>query len=119
MCDNQGLSNNKLSGPLGKSTLSAYNNINRYATLCSSRTVIQTGGPSLMAQLDSKCKLSQRAQLLLAVSDQAAAGEDDKAASGGPRAVSAEMHKVRHNHHRHSHSQHHADKDSSQHWLLG
>jgi hypothetical protein len=72
-----------------------------------------------MAQLDSKCKLSQRAQLLLAVSDQAAAGEDDKAAAGGPRAVSSEMHKVRHNHHRHSHSHHQADKDSSQHWLLG
>jgi len=33
--------------------------------------VVQTGGPFLPEQLESKCKLSQRAQLLLTLSDQA------------------------------------------------
>ncbi|XP_023339263.1 uncharacterized protein LOC111709669 [Eurytemora carolleeae] len=40
-------------------------------TLDCTYTVVQTGGPFLPEQLESKCKLSQRAQLLLTLSDQA------------------------------------------------
>jgi hypothetical protein len=78
--------------------------------------VIQTGGPALMQQLDTKCKLSQRAQLLLAVSDQAAGDGGEvvlsRAALGEP------LHKVRHSHSHHRHSQQ-SDQESSHHWLLG
>ena len=82
-------------------------------------TVIQTGGPSLMQQLDTKCKLSQRAQLLLAVSDQAAAASNDDSKEGGPAAVAATVHKIRHtNHHKQQHQQG-KHEDAAQHWLLG
>ena len=41
--------------------------------------MVQTGSPFLPEQLESKCKLSQRAQLLLTLSDQAV--EEKPAAS--------------------------------------
>ena len=79
-----------------------------------------------MQQLDSKCKLSQRAQLLLAVSDQAAAaGDEEENKEGGTVRLRGgslpEVHKVRHSgsHHQHSHRRHNQQEDTSQHWLLG
>eukprot|EP00092_Neocalanus_flemingeri_P004593 GFUD01004944.1.p1 GENE.GFUD01004944.1~~GFUD01004944.1.p1 ORF type:complete len:756 (+),score=168.58 GFUD01004944.1:860-3127(+) len=84
-------------------------------TLDCTWTIIQkTGGSSLLKHLESECKLSQRAHLLLAVNDEAAVDRPvDKTENLKPGAGVAGA-KTKN---RHSHGQ--AGNSDRQHWLLG
>lgn len=104
------------------------------ATLDCTYTVVQTERDSVAERLETECKLSHRAQLLLAASDQAAAGDGEESgqlfssnnrlsfdtpkkketghSSGGRQFLSESSDMLHHGHHAHS-------KGSANHWLLG
>ena len=87
-------------------------------TLDCTWTIIQkTGGASLLKHLETECKLSQRAHLLLAVNDEAAT---DKKISGKLKKKTlevAETSDARSPTHSHAHG--HSENFDRQHWLLG
>ena len=83
---------------------------------CTWSIIQKTGGASLLQHLESECKLSQKAHLLLAVSDEAVADKVVKEGLLQSERVSGNIGNQRHNN-RH---QHLASSDSNlQHWLLG
>ena len=84
---------------------------------CTWSIIQKTGGVSLLKHLETECKLSQRAHLLLAVNDEAAtdktiSGKLEKKALDEVAASDAVSPRLSHGHS-------HSEISDRQHWLLG
>jgi len=87
-------------------------------TLDCTWTIIQkTGGASLLKHLETECKLSQRAHLLLAVNDEATTDEKISGKLMEKALEVAETSDARSPTQSHAHS--HSENFDRQHWLLG
>ena len=72
------------------------------------------GGTSLLSDLDTECKLANKAHLLLAVNDEAAVErKKEKIVSASATPTRAPATQTRHRH------SHHVSNNDRQHWLLG